>query len=378
MGPLRGVRIIEFAGIGPAPFCGMMLSDMGADVLRVDRVEPVDLGVERPIKYQTTRRGRRSVVLDLKSASGRATAKRLIERADGLIEGFRPGVMERLGLGPDVALAANPKLVYGRMTGWGQDGPLASAAGHDINYVALTGVLSCIGPRAGPPVPPLNLVGDYGGGGIYLAFGMACGLFEAARSGKGQVVDAAMTDGVCSLATALFADVAAGSWRQERGSNIVDGGAHFYGVYETSDGKFVSIASIEGRFYRLLLEALQLDASELPDQHDQSRWPELHARFAEIFRRKTREEWCRLMHGTDICFAPVLTPSEAKDDPHMKARGTFVVIDGVSQVAPAPRFSRTVPEVRSPPAPAGTGMEAALADWGFSPEEIVDVVKSGR
>lgn len=370
MGPLRGVKIVEFAGIGPAPFCGMMLSDMGADVLRVDRRDPVELGVERAIPYQITRRGRRSVVLNLKSASGQATAKRLVERADGLIEGFRPGVMERLGLGPDVCLEANPKLVYGRMTGWGQDGPLASAAGHDINYVALTGVLSCIGPRGGPPIPPLNLVGDYGGGGIYLAFGMVCGIFEAARSGKGQVVDAAMIDGTCSLAAALFADVAAGTWRERRGTNIVDGGAHFYGVYETSDGKFVSVASIEKRFYQLLLNALGMDASALPDQHDHSHWPELHAKFAEVFRRKTREEWCRIMRGTDICFAPILTPSEAREDPHLKARGTFVVVDDVWQVAPAPRFSRTVPEIQSAPAAAGSGMEAALADWGFSSEEI--------
>lgn len=348
----------------------MMLSDMGADVVRIDRPEAVELGLERPIDYQLTRRGRRSVTLDLKAPEGIAAAKRLASEADGLIEGFRPGVMERLGLGPDVLSEANPRLVYGRMTGWGQDGPLAAAAGHDLNYIALTGALSCIGPADGPPTPPLNLLGDYGGGAMYLAFGMVCGLLEAHRSGKGQVIDAAMVDGASSLATAMFADVAGGMWREERQANIVDGGAPFYAVYETADAKYISIASVEARFYASLLDALGLADAGLPDRLDRAGWPTLRQYFSQAFRTKTRDEWTALMHGTDICFAPVLTPSEAMADEHLIARNTFVEVAGVTQPAPAPRFSRTKPEIKAPPTHAGTGMAEALSDWGFSADEI--------
>lgn len=343
---------------------------MGADVVRIDRPEAADLGLARPIEMQATRRGRRSVILDLKSAAGVETALRLAASADGLIEGFRPSVMERLGLGPDVCAAANPKLVYGRMTGWGQDGPLAHAAGHDLNYIALTGVLSCIGQKDSAPTPPLNLIGDYGGGAMFLAFGMVCGLLEAIRSGRGQVVDAAMVDGVATLATGVFADLAGGLWREEREANVVDGGAPFYAAYETSDGKFVSIASVEQRFYADLLDKLGLDDGSRPDQLDRAGWPVLREAFAQAFRSKTQAEWVALFHGSDVCFAPVLTPSEALNDPHLKARGVFEDVAGIRQPAPAPRFSRTPGSIKSPPAPAGTGMASALADWGLTQDEI--------
>lgn len=370
MGPLKGLKILEFAGLGPTPFCGMLLSDMGADVVRIDRPDAVELGLKRPVEMQITRRGRRSVILDLKTGAGVETALQLAAAADGLIEGFRPGVMERLGLGPEACMAANPRLVYGRMTGWGQDGPLANAAGHDINYIALTGVLSCIGPAGHAPTPPLNLVGDYGGGAMFLAFGMVCGLLEAARSKMGQVVDAAMVDGAATLATGMFADLAGGLWRETREANIVDGGAPFYAAYETADGKFVSIASVEERFYRELLSKLGLADTALPDRLDRSGWPTLRDVFARTFKSKTQAEWITLLHGSDVCFAPVLTPTEALADPHLNHRHTFCQIAGVTQPAPAPRFSRTPGIIKSPPAPAGAGMHAALADWGFDPEAI--------
>ncbi len=370
MGPLAGYKVVELAGIGPGPMCAMLLSDMGAEVLRVDRVQPSGLGIGQPTKYSLLNRGRRSVAIDMKKPQGVEAVLRLIEQADALIEGFRPGVMERLGLGPEVCLSRNPKLIYGRMTGWGQDGPLAVAAGHDMNYIALIGALHCIGNAGGPPVPPLNLVGDFGGGALFLAFGITCGLLEAQKSGQGQVVDAAMVDGAASLMTAIYGMNAMGMWSANRGENILDSGAHFYQVYETKDGKYVSIASIEAKFYAELLERTGLDGADLPKQMGRESWPEQNRRFAEVFKTKTRDEWCAIMEGSDICFAPVLSLDEAPQHPHNKARGTFVEIDGVIQPAPAPRFSRTREAIQRPPAARGEHTDAALADWGFSADDI--------
>ena len=377
MGPLTGVKVVEIAGIGPGPFCAMMLSDMGAEVLRVDRTEATDLGVRNDPKYNLLNRGRRSIAVNLKSPEGVAAVKRLVQRADALIEGFRPGVMERLGLGPDICLGLNPKLVYGRMTGFGQDGPMAKAAGHDINYIAMTGALHSIGRQGGAPVPPLNLVGDFGGGALYLAFGVVCALLEAGKSGKGQVVDAAMVDGAASLMTGIYGLRAAGVWNDNRGENILDTGAPFYDVYETRDGKHVSIGSIEGRFYQELLQLAGLDKEPLAKQHDRKAWPVTKARFAEVFKQKTRDEWCKLMEGTDVCFAPVLSMAEAPKHPHNQVRGTFVEVDGVVQPGPAPRFSRSKPKIQRGPARSGEHTEAALADWGFSKAEIAALQKAG-
>jgi alpha-methylacyl-CoA racemase len=368
LGPLAGVRIIEMAGIGPGPFCGMMLSDMGAEVIRVDRKTAVDLGVEMPRQFNVLNRGRRSIALDLKTPEGIAAVKRIATKCDALIEGFRPGVMERLGLGPDELLRCNSRLVYGRITGWGQTGPVASAAGHDINYISLTGMLHAIG-RSGPPSPPLNLVGDFGGGAMYLAFGVVCALLEAKSSGKGQVVDAAMVDGAASLGAAIFGLRAAGLWNENRADNILDSGAPWYDVYETADGKYISIGSIEERFFSLLLEKLDLRAPELRDR-DRSNWPRLRAVLTDAFRTRTRDDWCKLMEGSDICFAPVLTMDEAPAHAHMQDRGVFCEIDGVVQPGPAPRFSRTTPEVRSAPAVIGEHTDEILAEFGFSDEEI--------
>jgi alpha-methylacyl-CoA racemase len=368
MGPLAGIKVVEVAGIGPGPFCAMMLSDMGAEVLRVDRIGDADLGLAVDPRF--SERGRRSVAVDLKTPGGVAAVKRLIAQADALIEGFRPGVMERLGLGPDECLAANPRLVYGRMTGWGQDGPMAHAAGHDINYIALAGVLHSIGRRGGPPTPPLNLVGDFGGGGMYLAFGIVCALLEAGRSGQGQVVDAAMVDGAASLAAAVFGLRAMGIWTDERGDNILDSGSPWYDVYETRDGKHVAIGSIEKRFYGELLRLTGLEGEDLPAQRDKTRWPELRERLTRAFREKTRDEWCAVMEGSDVCFAPVLSMAEAPRHPHNAARSTFVEVDGVVQPAPAPRFSRSKPSIQRPPARRGEHTDAALADWGFTGDEI--------
>jgi len=370
MGPLDGVRVIEIAGIGPGPFCAMMLSDMGADVLRVDRPQNVRGGDPGRASNDLLNRGRRNVAVDLKSPRGVETVLRLVERADALIEGFRPGVMERLGLGPDACLAANPRLVYGRMTGWGQDGPLARAAGHDINYIALAGALDPIGRRGEAPVPPLNLVGDFGGGGMLLAFGLVCALLEAQRSGEGQVVDAAMVDGAAALMAMFHGMRQMGFWSDERGANLLDTGAHFYEVYETSDGKHVSIGSIEPQFYAQLLEKTGLAGETLPHQMDRAHWPELKRRLAEVFRTKTRDEWCAIMEGSDVCFAPVLSLAEAPEHPHVKARSTFVEVAGALQPAPAPRFSRTPCRIARPPAHAGQHTDEALRDWGFSDEEL--------
>jgi alpha-methylacyl-CoA racemase len=369
-GPLTGVKVLEIAGIGPGPFCGMLLADMGADLLRVDRLQGSDLGLPVEPKYDIMSRGRRSIALDLKQPESIQTVLALAARADALIEGFRPGVTERLGLGPDACLARNPRLVYGRITGWGQDGPLAQAAGHDINYIALSGALHAIGRKDGAPVPPLNLIGDFGGGGMVLAFGIACALLEARASGKGQVIDAAMTEGAASLMAMFYGRMAAGHWRDQRGVNVLDTGAPWYDVYETADKKHVAIGSIEGRFYAELLQRLGLDAQTLPGQFEFQRWPELRAAFAAVFKQKTRDEWCREMEGTDVCFAPVLSLAEAPQHPHNKARSAFVDVDGVSQPAPAPRFSRTPGAIERGAPRRGEGGAQALADWGFSHTEI--------
>ena len=372
MGPLHGVKVIEFAGIGPGPFCAMLLSDMGAEVVRIDRK-----GGRGANKFDITSRGRRSIALDLKNPEAVKTAITLISQADALLEGFRPGVMEKLGLGPDVALKANPKLVYGRMTGWGQTGPLSQAAGHDINYIALTGALHAIGRKGETPVPPLNLVGDFGGGALYLAFGMACALFEARGSGKGQVVDCAMTDGAASLMSMFYGFKAMGMWTDNKGENMLDGGAHFYDTYETSDGKWVSIGSIEPQFYALLLEKTGITDPEFQAQMDRSKWPALKAKIAAVIKTKTRDQWDKLMEGTDVCYAPVLSLSEAPHHPHNKARKTFVEVEGVTHPAPAPRFSRTVPEIQGAAPQAGQHNEAVLRDWGFSSSAIEALKSSG-
>jgi alpha-methylacyl-CoA racemase len=376
-GPLTGVRVVEIAGIGPGPFCAMMLADMGAEVLRIDRPAAGDLGLPVEPRYSVLNRGRRSVALDLKQPAAIAAVKRLVARADALIEGFRPGVMERLGLGPDECLALNPRLIYGRMTGWGQEGPMATAAGHDINYIALAGVLHSIGRHGEAPTPPLNLVGDFGGGGMYLAFGLVCALLEAGRSGRGQVVDAAMVDGAASLAAAVFGLRAKGMWNDERGDNILDSGAPWYDVYETQDGQYVAIGSIEGRFYGELLRLTGLEGEALPPQWEKARWGELRARLTEAFKQKTRDEWCRLMEGSDVCFAPVLSMKDAAAHPHNRARGTFVDVDGVTQPGPAPRFSRTPGAIDRPPAAPGQHTEEALRDWGFSADDLAGLRKAG-
>ncbi len=376
-GPLAGLKIVEFEAIGPGPFCGMMLADMGADVLLIDRPQDPGLGLGRNRWNDVMLRGRRSVTLDLKSAGGVAAAKQLVAKADAIIEGSRPGVMERLGLGPDVLHALNPALVYGRMTGWGQDGPLAPRAGHDINYIALTGVLHAIGRKGEAPVPPLNLVGDFGGGGMLLAFGIACGIIEARASGKGQVVDAAMVDGASTLA-AMFAGMqAAGRWSETRGDNLLDTGAPWYDTYETADGKHVAIGSIEPKFYAELLQRMGLAGEALPTQLDRAGWPVLRARFAATFKTKTRDEWDAVFKDSDACFAPVLTFTEARAHAHMAARGTFATVGRVNQPAPAPRFSRTPGAVRGAPPERGGEGQAALSDWGFSEQEVAALVQQG-
>src|SRR5882672_10168106 len=367
MGPLSGIRVLEFEAIGPGPFAGMLLADMGADVLVVDRPAASDLGLKRERWYDVLMRGKRSVTLDLKTGSGKEAALQLVGRADALIEGFRPGVMERLGLGPHEGLEKNPRLVYGRMTGWGQSGPLAPRAGHDINYIALAGVLHAFGRKGGAPLPPLNLIGDFGGGGMLLGFGLACALLEAARSGKGQVIDAAMVDGAALLAAMFSGFLAAGSWSEERGVNLLDTGAPWYDVYETADRKYVAIGAIEDKFFAELASRLKL--LDLPAQHDRSRWPALRRRFAETFKGKTRDEWCRVFEGADACFAPVLSWAEARAHPHSAARSAYLNVANVEQPAPAPRFSRTGSAVPQPPPERGQGGRAALADWGFNTAE---------
>ncbi|MDY6943593.1 MAG: CaiB/BaiF CoA-transferase family protein [Pseudomonadota bacterium] len=374
MGPLKGIKVLEIASIGPGPFCGMMLSDMGAEILRVDKKNIPSLSG----KYDVLGRGRRSVAVDLKKPEGVQAVLRLAEKADVLMEGYRPGVMERLGLGPDVCLERNPKLVYARMTGWGQYGPLAHAAGHDMNYIAISGALAAIGRAGERPVPPLNLVGDFGGGGMLQAFGIVCALLEAQRSGQGQVVDTAMTDGAATLMAMIYGFKASGMWKTEKGSNMLDGGAHFYDTYETKDGKYVAIGSIEPQFYKLLLEKTGLaDDPEFRAQMNQRKWPELKEKLAAAFKTKTQDEWTEIMEGTDVCYGPILDMNEAPKHPHNVARKTFIEIEGVMQPAPAPRFSRTVPEVQGPPPKAGQHTDDALADWGFSQSEI-DELKQAK
>jgi alpha-methylacyl-CoA racemase len=377
MGPLAGVKVLEIAGIGPGPFAAMMLADMGAEVLRIDRAGSVRGGDPATPPLDPLARGRRSVGIDLKSPEGLAVLLDLVEGADGLIEGFRPGVAERLGFGPEACAERNPRLVYGRMTGWGQTGPYAPTAGHDINYIALAGALAHLGRAGQPPAPPINLVGDFGGGGMLMAFGMVCGLLEASRSGTGQVVDAAMVDGSALLMTMMYGFAAMGMWNDERGANLLDTGAHCYDVYETSDGKWISIGSLEPQFYAQLLQLLELDPAELPHQQDRSKWPELKEKFASIFATRTRDQWCELFEGTDVCFAPVLTMTEATHHPHNVERKTFIEVAGVVQPGPAPRFSRTAPEVVRPPAHAGQHTDEALADWGVDPERVAQLRQSG-
>lgn len=363
MGPLVGIRIIELAGIGPGPMAAMLLADMGATVLRIERKEPADLGVKRELKYNLLLRSRRSIALDLKDPRAVALVLRLLRKADGLIEGFRPGVTERLGLGPQACLAENPRLVYGRITGWGQDGPLAQVAGHDINYIAVTGVLDAIGRAGQPPTPPLALVGDFGGGGPYLALGMLAAIIEARQSGQGQVVDAAVMDGVASMATAFFGLAASEAWQPQRGSNILDSGAPFYDVYSCADGLWLSVGPIERRFYELLLRQLGLDdvaIRELGDHQDRSTWPRLRTVLATAFAQHRRDEWCDRLAHLDVCVAPVQTLRDAAKHPQVKARGTLLDVDGITQPAPAPRFSRT-PNAR-PTAPRPPDAEA-LKDW---------------
>lgn len=370
-GPLKGIKVVEFAGLGPAPFCGMLLSDLGADVIRIDRRDT------RPaVPHQVTQRGRRSVALNLKDPRATELCLDLMSKAEIVFEGFRPGVMERLGLGPDVAMARNPKLVYGRMTGWGQTGPLAQAAGHDINYIAITGALHAIGTKE-RPVPPLNLIGDFGGGSLYLALGLLSAVIHARATGKGQVVDAAMVDGAASLMSYFYGFRAEGVHTAERGANRLDGGAHFYDVYKCKDGKWIALGSIEPQFYALLREKAGLTDPAFDAQMDRKRWPELKAKIEAVFATKTRDEWCAIMESTDVCFAPVLEIDEAPRHPHNVERRAFVEVAGVIQPAPAPRFSETPGAVQGPPPGIGAHNIACLQDWGFARETIETLKTNG-
>lgn len=372
-GPLVGLKVVELAGIGPAPLCATLLADMGADILRIDRNQLSGLGTPRPGKYDLTRRSRPSVSVDLKSQEGITTVMRLVAQAAVVIDPFRPGVTEKLGLGPDDCFAHNKQLIYARMTGWGQDGPLAQAAGHDINYLALTGVLNAIGPKE-KPVPPLNVVADMGGGAMFLAFGILAAVYEAQRSQKGQVVDVSMTEGAAFLATGNFGLTAAGLWSNEREDNFLDGGAHYYGTYQTKDELFIALGAIEAKFYQLLLEKLGLNQADLPEQMDRTQWPQMRQKFANLFKTKTRDEWCEVFEGSDVCFAPVLSFEEAAEHPHNRARGSFVEVEEVVQPSPAPKFSRT-PSAQPTGAPNfGENTEEGLKSWGFSSEEIGDLL----
>ena len=376
-GPLEGVRIIELAGLGPAPFAGMMLADAGADIIRIDRSARATYPPNTEPHVDLMNRGRRSVAVDLKHPEGVALVLRLVEEADGLMEGFRPGVAERLGLGPDVCLERNPALVYGRMTGWGQDGPMASAAGHDIDYIALAGALEPMNRAGQVPFPPLNLVGDFGGGGMMLAFGMCAAIISARTTGAGQVIDAAMVDGAAALMTMTYTLMSSGIWKEERGTNLLDTGAHFYEVYETSDGGYFAIGAIEPQFYAELLRRLGLEGEELPDQMDREAWPAMKERFSALFAGKTRKEWEVIFEGSDACAAPVLSPLEAPHHPHIAARGTFTEVAGVVQPAPAPRFGGTPGSIRNPPPNPGQHGDEALTDWGLDASEVATLRESG-
>jgi alpha-methylacyl-CoA racemase len=376
-GPLAGVKIVELVGIGPGPFAAMLLADMGADVLRVHRVESVERGFD-PGGVPVLDRNRRSVGVDLKHPDGVETVLRLVATADALLEGFRPGVTDRLGVGFDACAARNPRLVYGRMTGWGQEGPLANAAGHDINYIALAGALAHFGRADAKPTPPLNMVGDFGGGGMFLAFGVVCGILEARTSGKGQLVDAAMVDGTAVLMSMMWGLRHLGAFdEQHRGGNVLDTGAPFYDTYECADATFIALGSLEPQFYAELITLTGLAAEDLPTQMDRDGWPRLRERFTELFRTKTRAEWCALLEGTDACFAPVLTMSEAAEHPHIQARDTIVEYDGVLQPAPAPRFSRTAPELARPAPTPGEHTDDALRDWGFRDADVASLRDGG-
>jgi alpha-methylacyl-CoA racemase len=374
-GPLAGLRVVEFVGIGPGPMCGMLLADLGAQVICVDRMQPSGLGIPRPPEFNLLLRGKRTLKVDLKQPEGVALALRLVESADALIEGFRPGTMERIGLGPQVCLERNPRLAYGRVTGFGQQGPLANAAGHDLNYIALAGALHAIGREGAPPTPPLNLLGDYAGGAMLLAFGIVCAVLSARQTGRGQVVDAAMIDGANALMTPFYGLIAAGLHGGPRGTNLLDGGAPFYDVYRCADGEYISIAPIEAKFRQVLLQRLAeagVDTASLPDFDDRGRWPELRARLTEVFARRTRTQWCELLEGSDSCFAPVLSPVEAPAHPHHAGRGSFITVDGVAQPAPTPRFSATPADTPVGPKRPGDARDWAR-DWGIADEELAAV-----
>jgi alpha-methylacyl-CoA racemase len=375
MGPLAGYKIVEIAGIGPGQFCGMLLADMGAQLIRLDRPVTGDLGVPMPARYNLMNRSRPTVAVDLKTEQGVDLVLRLCEDADAIFEGFRPGVMERLGLGPAECMARNERLVYGRMTGYGQEGPLADSVGHDTNYIALAGALHSIGDADRPPPIPLNLIGDFGGGGVYLAMGMLAAMLEASKSGKGQVVDAAMVDGVASMLTVFYGLMAGGMWQDARQANMLDGKAPFVKVYETRDGRYIAVCAVENRFFRALLDALEITSIDAADQHKQDAWPEQEAIIAEVFRSRTRDEWSDILEGTDSCAAPVLSLGEAPRHVHNEARKVFVNVDGIEQPAPAPRFSRTTSEISSAPNEAGEADRQVLLDWGLSEKEISGFLK---
>ncbi len=370
MGPLKGYKFIEIAGIGPTQFCGMLLADMGAEVIRIERVDKTEGVLNLPHKYELLNRSRKSIAIDLKHPEGAALVLQLCEQAHAIFEGFRPGVMERLGLGPGECMGVNPRLVYGRMTGWGQSGSLALSAGHDPNYIAITGALDSIGERNGPPVLPLNLIGDFGGGGVYLAMGLLAGILEAGRSGKGQVIDCAMVDGAASLMTLFYGLLAGGQWTPKRGHNILDGGAHFFNVYQTRDDRYIVIGPMEPRFYNLLLEKLDIQDPMFQQQFNQENWPVLKEKLQDIFRARTRDEWCTLLEGTDVCFSPVLELSEVHQYPFNEERQTFVEYDGIIQPAPAPRFDRTPSAIQRPPDEPGRHTDEILREWGHS-EDII-------
>ena len=377
MGPLHGLKVIELASIGPGPMCAMLLADLGADVVRVDRIEPSGLGLAVPRKHDINGRNRRSVALDLKRPAGRDAALQLITGADALIEGFRPGVAERLGLGPSDCHARNPGLVYGRMTGFGQSGPLADAAGHDLNYIALSGALHAIGPAGGKPVPPLNLVGDYGGGALYLAFGLMAALFERSRSGLGQVVDAAMVDGAGSLASIFYGLHASGAWGEPRGANLLDGGAPFYDTYETADGRHVALGALEPKFFAEFSRLAGLDPRFQTCQYDRSEWPALRSEIGALFKSRTRDAWCALLEGSDACFAPVLDFDEAPRHAHARSRNAFVSIDGVAQPAPAPRFDRSLADAPRRAPRRGENTREVLTEAGFDHARIDALLAAG-
>ena len=377
MGPLQGYKIIEIAGIGPGQFCGMLLADMGAQIIRLDRPSTGDLGIAMPAKYNLMNRSRPTITADLKTQQGVDLVLRLCEDADAIFEGYRPGVMERLGLGPGQCLAKNERIVYGRMTGYGQNGPLADSVGHDTDYIALAGALNSIGPADRPPPIPLNLIGDSGGGGVFLAMGMLAAMLEVSKSGKGQVVDAAIVDGTASMMTMFYGLMAAGMWKDERQSNLLDGHAPFVKNYETSDKKFVAICAIERRFYGALLDAMEITEIDAADQYKQASWPEHEKIFATTFKRKTRDEWSDILEGTDACAAPILSLNEAPKHVHNEARKTFINRDGIVQPAPAPRFSRTESQIQNSPMEPGENDHQVLLDWGLSESEIPEFLQSG-